>query len=87
MRGDVSALSGFGGQGQIQEQNILDAIRNTNLERQQFPFQQLGYLSDVLNRVPANQSTMSTSTPPQQSGLGQAIGYGIAGLGALAGVG
>lgn len=87
MRGDVSALSGFGGQGQIQEQNILDAIRNTNLERQQFPFQQLGYLSDVLNRVPANQSRMSTITPPQQSGLGQAIGYGIAGLGALAGVG
>ena len=87
LRGDVSALSGFGGQGQIQEQNILDAIRNTNLERQQFPFQQLGYLSDVLNRVPANQSTMSTNTTPQQSGLGQAIGYGIAGLGALAGVG
>jgi cyanate permease len=37
--------------------------------------------------VPANQSTMSTNTTPQQSGLGQAIGYGIAGLGALAGVG
>jgi len=87
LRGDVSALSGFGGQEQIQEQNILDAIRNTNLERQQFPLQQLGYLSDVLNRVPANQSRMTTSTPPQQSGLGQAIGYGIAGLGALAGVG
>jgi len=86
MRGDVSALSGLGGQEQILEQNILDAIRQTNVERQQLPFQSFGYLSDVLSRVPSNQSTMQTTTPPQQSGLGQAIGYGIAGLGALAGV-
>ena len=86
MRGDVSALSSLGGQDQLQQQNILDAIRQTNVERQQFPFQQFGYLSDVLNRVPTNESTMQTATSPQQSGIGQAIGYGIAGLGALAGV-
>lgn len=86
MRGDVSALSSLGGQDQMQQQNILDAIRQTNVERQQFPFQQFGYLSDVLNRVPTNESTMQTVTSPQQSGIGQAIGYGIAGLGALAGV-
>ena len=86
MRGDVSALSSLGGQDQMQQQGVLDAIRQTNVERQQFPFQQFGYLSDVLNRVPTNQSTMATTTSPQQSGLGQAIGYGIAGLGALAGV-
>ena len=86
MRGDVSALSSLGGQDQMQQQNILDAIRQTNVERQQFPFQQFGYLSDVLNRVPTNESTMQTNTSPQQSGIGQAIGYGIAGLGALAGV-
>ncbi len=87
MRGDVSALAGFGGQEQLLEQQILDAQRNTNVERQQLPFQSYGYLSDVLSRVPSNQSTMGTTTSPQQSGLGQAIGYGIAGLGALAGVG
>ena len=86
MRGDVSALSSLGGQDQMQQQNVLDAIRQTNVERQQFPFQQFGYLSDVLNRVPTNESTMQTNTSPQQSGIGQAIGYGIAGLGALAGV-
>ncbi len=86
MRGDVSALSSLGGQDQMQEQGVLDAIRQTNVERQQFPFQQFGYLSDVLNRVPTNESTMQTNTSPQQSGIGQAIGYGIAGLGALAGV-
>ena len=86
MRGDVSALSSLGGQDQMQQQNILDAIRQTNVERQQFPFQQFGYLSDVLNRVPTNESEMKTNTSPQQSGLAQAIGYGITGLGALAGV-
>lgn len=86
MRGDVSALSSLGGQDQMQQQGVLDAIRQTNVERQQFPFQQFGYLSDVLNRVPTNESTMQTNTSPQQSGIGQAISYGIAGLGALAGV-
>jgi hypothetical protein len=87
MRGDVSALSGLGGLNQSVQQQILDAQRNTNVERQQLPFQSYGYLSDVLNRVPSNSSTMQTNTQPQQSGIGQAIGYGIAGLGALAGVG
>jgi hypothetical protein len=86
MRGDVSALSSLGGQDQMQQQNVLDAMRQTNVGRQQFPFQQFGYLSDVLNRVPINESTMQTNTSPQQSGIGQAISYGIAGLGALAGV-
>jgi len=86
LRGDISALSGFGGQEQLLQQNVLDAVRQTNLERQQLPFQSYGYLSDVLNRVPTNESTMKTNTSPQQSGLAQAIGYGITGLGALAGV-
>ena len=48
MRGDVSALSSLGGQDQMQQQGVLDAIRQTNVERQQFPFQQFGYLSDVV---------------------------------------
>ena len=87
LRGDISGLNSLGGQNQMLEQSILDATRNTNVERQQLPFQSYGYLSDVLNRVPSNQSRMQTTTQPQQSGLGQAIGYGIAGLGALAGVG
>jgi hypothetical protein len=86
MRGDVSALSGFGGQEQLLQQSVLDAMRNTNVERQQLPFQSYGYLSDALNRLPSTQSRVSTQMGPQQSGLGQAIGYGIAGLGALAGV-
>jgi len=87
LRGDIAGLNSLGGQNQMLEQSILDATRNTNVERQQLPFQSYGYLSDVLNRVPSNQSRMQTTTQPQQSGLGQAIGYGIAGLGALAGVG
>ena len=86
MRGDVSALSGFGGQNQLLQQQILDAQRNTNIERQNFGMGQYGGLSDMLNRVPTNSSTMRTTSSPQQSGTAQAISYGIAGLAGLAGV-
>ena len=86
MRGDVSALSGFGGQNQLLQQQILDAQRNTNVERQNFGMGQYGGLSDMLNRVPTNSSTMRTTSSPQQSGTAQAISYGIAGLAGLAGV-
>ena len=86
MRGDVSALSGFGGQNQMLQQQILDAQRNTNVERQNFGMGQYGGLSDMLNRVPTNSSTMRTTSSPQQSGTAQAISYGIAGLAGLAGV-
>ena len=86
LKSDLAGLTSLGGQQQLQEQQVLDAMRATNVQRQQLPFQSFGYLSDVLNRVPSNQSRMSTVNTPQQSGLGQAIGYGIAGLGALAGV-
>ena len=86
MRSDVSALSGFGGQEQLLQQSVLDAMRNTNVERQQLPFQSYGYLSNALNRLPSAESKIFNTMTPQQSGLGQAISYGIAGLGALAGV-
>lgn len=86
MRGDVSALSGFGGQNQLLQQQILDAQRNTNVERQNFGMGQYGGLSDMLNRVPTNSSSMRTTSSPQQSGTAQAISYGIAGLAGLAGV-
>jgi hypothetical protein len=83
---DVAALSGFGAQNQMLQQQILDAQRNTNVDRQNFGMSQYGGLSDMLNRVPANTSTMRTSSSPQQSGMAQAINYGIAGLAGLAGV-
>ena len=83
---DVAALSGFGAQNQMLQQQILDAQRNTNVERQNFGMSQYGGLSDMLNRVPANTSTMTTTSSPQQSGMAQAINYGIAGLAGLAGV-
>jgi hypothetical protein len=86
MAKDVSGLSGFGAQNQLLQQQILDAQRNTNVERQNFGMSQYGGLSDMLNRVPANTSTMRTTSSPQQSGMAQAINYGIAGIAGLAGV-
>ena len=83
---DVAALSGFGAQNQMLKQQQLDAARNTNVDRQNFGMSQYGGLSDMLNRVPANTSTMRTTSSPQQSGMAQAINYGIAGIAGLAGV-
>jgi len=86
MQNDVAGLSGFGGQNQLLQQQILDAQRNTNVERQNFAQNQYGGISDMLNRVPTNANKMLTQQSPQQTGLGQAISYGIAGLAGLAGV-
>lgn len=85
-RRDVSLLSGLGGQEQLLEQNVLDAIRATNIDRQQLPYEQYNYLSSMLSGVPARQSESYYSSNPTQSAAAQAISTGIAGLGALSGI-
>lgn len=86
MRQDVTTLGQLGGQEQLLEQNILDAIRATNIDRQQLPYQQYDYLSNMLSGVPARSSTVEYSSNPTQSAASQAISAGIAGLGALSGI-
>ena len=86
MRQDVTTLGQLGGQEQLLEQNVLDAIRATNIDRQQLPYQQYDFLSNMLNRVPARDSIVEYSSNPTQSAAAQAISTGIAGLGALSGI-
>lgn len=85
-RSDVATLSQLGGQEQQLEQNILDAIRATNIDRQQLPYEQYSILGTALSGLPMGQTRLESTQPTQQSGLAQAIGYGIAGLGALGGL-
>ena len=85
-RSDVSTLAQLGGQEQLLEQNVLDAIRATNIDRQQLPYQQYDYLSSMLSGVPARSSTVEYTSNPTQSAASQAISAGIAGLGALSGI-
>lgn len=66
-------------------QSQLDATRLSNLQRQQFPYQQYGFLSDIYSGVPSSQSTTTGVMGGQTSPFQQAIGLGISGLSAAAG--
>lgn len=85
-RSDVSTLGALGGQEQLLEQNVLDAMRQTNVERQELPYDQYGYLQNILSGVPARASQATYASNPTQSPAAQAISTGIAGLGALSGI-
>ena len=91
---DINTLLGIGGltqqlgftdptTGQVfTGQAQLTAAQQDALAQQALPFQQVGFLSDIFQGVPALQQTVSqTQTPPPSFGS-QLLGLGIAGLGA-----
>ena len=82
---DVNVLSQLGGQQQAVQQQVLDAARQTELQRQGEPLQRFGFLSDVLRGVPSTQSTFTQATAPSPSRLSTLLGAGAAltGLGGL----
>lgn len=63
----------------------LDATRLTNVQAQQYPYQQFGFLSDIYAGIPTSQSTVTSSSAPQVSPFQTALGLGISGLSAAAG--
>lgn len=71
----------YGGQQQQQAQNILNTQYQDFLNYQNYPYKQLGFMSDMLRGLPlAQQSSTMYSTPPSM--LSQVAGLGVAGLGA-----
>ena len=78
---DVQSLLGVGGIQQQLGQAQLEAQRQQQLLAQREPFTRLGFASDILRGVPSSgiQYTQQPSTSP----FAQALGLGIAGLGAL----
>ena len=79
---DINTLLGLGGLQQQQEQQQLNIDRQNELARQQIPFQQLGFQSDIFRGVPALQQQATTTSTPGPSTSSQLLGLGIAGLGA-----
>jgi len=77
---DIQSLLGVGGMKQQLGQGMLDAQRQQQITAQQEPFRRLGFASDILRGVPSGQwqYTQQPSTNP----FTQALGLGIAGLGA-----
>ena len=79
---DINTLLGIGGLQQQQAQTGLNIGQQNLLAQQQLPFQQVGFLSDIFQGVPALQQTTSQTTLPPPNPMSQILGLGIAGLGA-----
>lgn len=84
---DINTLLGIGGLQQQQAQTGLNVAQQNLLAQQQLPFQQVGFLSDIFQGVPALQQTTATTTTPGPSATSQLLGLGIAGLGAAGSAG
>ena len=82
---DIQTLTGLGAMQRGQQQAVLDATRNSNVERLAAPYQQLGFLSDMARGTPTSQSTISSRNSQDPSTAQQVLGLGIAGLGAIGG--
>lgn len=82
---DVKLLEALGGRDQQMQQAILDAQRQSNLQMQQFPYQQLAFLSDIYKGTPSSQQVTQISQQQQPSAAQQIGGIGIAALSGMGG--
>ena len=80
---DVTNLLTTGALGQTQNQNTLEAQRQTQLLQNQEPFQRLSFASGILTGTPASQ--MQVQQQPSTNPFLQVAGLGIMGLGAYKG--
>lgn len=81
---DVNFLYNIGAQQQRQQQAILDAQRQNQLQQNMQPFQQMGFLSDIYKNAPSSQMAMSQQTQAAPSPFQQIAGLGVAGVSAAA---
>lgn len=78
----AQGLAASGQAQQAQQQTSLDTAYQDFLRQQQYPYQQLGYYSNILQGVPSPVSQFTQTQQPQASPLAQIAGLGVAGLGA-----
>ncbi len=78
----AKAQEGFGAMGQAERQRALDVAYQDFLQQQQYPYKQIGFMSDLLrgsaNLAGAGARTMYEAPP---SALSQIVGPGLLGLG------
>jgi len=78
---DIQSLLGVGGMQQQLGQGTLEAQRQQQIQAQQEPFRRLGFASDILRGTPS--SSIQYTQQPSVNPYAQALGLGIAGLGAM----
>ena len=84
--GNLSTQAQLGGQQQQQAQNILNQQYQDFLTQQQFPYQQLAYMSNTLRGVPLSQGAQSVyQQPPSMLSQVAGAGLSLAGLSNLFG--
>lgn len=81
---DVNFLYNIGAQQQRQQQAVLDAQRQNQLQQSMQPMQMFGFLSDIYKGAPTTQMAMTQQTQAQASPFQQIAGLGIAGVSAAA---
>jgi len=79
--GIASMQNQFGGQQQQQAQNILNNQYQDYLNFQNYPYKQMGFMSDMLRGLPLTQQSQ-TMYQPSPGFAQQAVGLGTAALGA-----
>jgi len=78
---DIQSLLGIGGMQQQLGQAQMEANRQQQLMAQREPYTRLGFASDILRGVPSG--SIGYTQQPQTNPYAQALGLGIAGLGAM----
>jgi len=82
---DISTLMNLGTLQRGIGQSTLDARRQTELQQQQYPYQQIQFLSDIYKGIPSSQQTVTQTPTFSPSPFQQVAGLGIAGLSAASG--
>ena len=74
---DIQAQLQAGGVQRGIGQAQLDAQRQTALQRSYEPFQRIEFLKGIMTNLPTTQSTLTATTAPGSTPLGQALGAGL----------
>jgi hypothetical protein len=77
--GLINLQNQLGGQQQTQQQNILNTQYQDYLNAQNYPYKQLGFMSDMLRGLPLTQQSSSVYAAPP-SAMSQVVGLGGAAL-------
>jgi len=78
---NLQLQNAFGTQQQQQGQNMLDVSQRNYADQQNYPYKQVGFMSDVINKQPLS-NLGSTVTQPGPSVLSQGLGAAAAYYGA-----
>ena len=78
----LQAQAGAAGEQQALEQRYLDQYYADFLRQRDFPMEQLGQFSNLMRGIPVGLSTTGTTYATPPSFASQALGAGLAGLGA-----